>query len=116
MFNFLKENAILNIKKIISNSGILFLEPELASIFNLISIKIFKQIGISTFCYFEDKPLVIKADHIYYLLRPRTSICKLICQYIENNKNSIHHIIFVPQSNITCQRIFEYHGSELDLC
>lgn len=110
MFSYLHDNAIVNINKIIKNPGILFFETGLALVFKLIPIKYLKQLGISTFCYIEDKSLTIKANHIYYIINNDGKICRLICKYIENNKNSIHHIIFISQANLTCQRIFEYHG------
>lgn len=110
MFSFIQDNAITNLNKIIINPGILFFEFDLAVIFKLFSIKYLKQLGISNFCYIEDKSLIIKADHIYYIINNNTETCRSICKYIENNKCSIHHIIFISQANITCQRIFEYCG------
>lgn len=110
MFDFFKEEAMTNIKNIIIEPGILLLDNELISVFNLITHNEMKALGIKIFCYLEEQPFKMKANHIYYLIKANMPTCKLVCRYIELNKNSIHHIIFVPKTNITCQRIFEYYG------
>lgn len=98
MFSFIQDNAITNISKIVINPGILFFESDLAVIFKLVPVKYLKQLGINAFCYIEDKSLTIKADHIYYIINNNTETCRLICKYIENNKCSVHHIIFISRS------------------
>jgi len=118
----LRIDAYLALEKIISEAGgigvknkAMIFDPDLTASINLmIPISTLRTLGVVSFYYLEETNIKTDAVYLIYIIRPEFMSCKRITEHIlSNNKLGLkknYYIVFLPKTNIQCNRVFECAG------
>lgn len=105
-----KEDSIIALRKLLPiGSKTIIFDPATVDIINLIvSTTTLKSWNVVKFHVIENDP-VITTKHVIFILKPSIKVCQQVASIISKYKR-LYHIIFLPNKNIQCERVFEAEG------
>jgi hypothetical protein len=114
--SLIRDDAHSAIKKILldisnTNDKSIILDQSLSASINLmIKMTSLKEYGVSSFHILNDMNVNTNNKNLVYIIRPSEKLCKIISSHIIKNLHKKYYIVFLPNKNIQCERVFEYYG------
>lgn len=99
--SYIRENAFLQLSKIVKGKKSFIVDEDVDCYFNLIySASQLTELNVVSYDILTDQPIITKHE-LVYIIHPTLTACKLIAEHLKINQKPIH-VIFIPYTNIQC--------------